>query len=330
MNLPVGLSWRPATPDDADAIVVLQDACFEIDGGYREVAEEIRERFDSPMLDVESDTLLGLDDTGAVMVSIWNYVVPEPVDSWKVYDDTYVHPDIRTPEIRDAVLDWWMQRALERVSDDVALPIEYHQHVYPATQQGEIAYLESRGFTPSIWFDELRRDLAQPIPKPAIPKGMTLVPFFDTPSDAALRARNDAFRDHRGSQPWTRELWDDRINVTSRAPEASFAVLEGETVVAYVWSGLYPQDWDDRGYSEGWIESVGTIRSHRGRGLARSVINAAMASFKAAGIEYATLEVDAENPTGATGLYASLGFERVRGYIDYTLIVDPDTGSPHG
>jgi ribosomal protein S18 acetylase RimI-like enzyme len=46
-----------------------------------------------------------------------------------------------------------------------------------------------------------------------------------------------------------------------------------------------------------------------------------MKVFAADGLEYATLEVDTENPTGATGLYANLGFERVNGFIEYTRTV---------
>ena len=34
-----------------------------------------------------------------------------------------------------------------------------------------------------------------------------------------------------------------------------------------------------------------------------------MRAFQAAGLEYAGLGVDAENPTGALGLYESLGFK---------------------
>jgi ribosomal protein S18 acetylase RimI-like enzyme len=47
-----------------------------------------------------------------------------------------------------------------------------------------------------------------------------------------------------------------------------------------------------------------------------------MKAFAASGLEFATLEVDTENPTGATGLYANLGFERVNGFIEYTKTVD--------
>lgn len=321
MSLPIGLTWRPAEPSDAPSIVALQDACFEVDGGYREVEDEILERFDSPMLDPTGDTLLGVDADGAVVVSIWNYMNPEPDAMWKVYDDTYVRPDYRSTQVRDAVLEWWMQRARTRVSaSDRKLPIEFHQHVYPESQQEEIAFLEDRGFTPAIYFDELRRDLSVEIPETSLPDDLRLVAFDEVPDEDALAARNAAFADHRGSQPWTLEMWKSRRDSSSNVPAASFAILDGDQPVSYVLCGQYPHDWEDRGYSEGWIEGVGTIRSHRGRGLASVLICATMRVFVDMDLEYATLEVDSENPTGAAGLYAKLGFERVRGFIDYTRV----------
>ena len=104
--------------------------------------------------------------------------------------------------------------------------------------------------------------------------------------------------------------------------DASFVVVNGSVPVAFVRCGVYPHDAELRGYTEGWIEQVGTARAHRGRGLAAALIQSAMAAFASSGIEYATLEVDTENPTGAHGLYTGLGFERVRGYVDYTKVVD--------
>lgn len=315
--LPEGFEWRPGTVGDAEAIAELQDACYAVDNTYRQAVSEIEERFESPMLDPATDSLLGIID-GTIVVSIWNHIVPDPVEAWNVYDDNYVHPDHRTPKLSDFVLDWWENRALERVatgSDD--LPVIFHQHFYPETQEESMAWIESRGYAPAMYLDELRRDLSQPIPDLAVPDGLRLVNHATVPAEDALALRNQAFADHRGSQPWTLEMWKSRQSEFSR-PDASFAVLDDDTPVAYAVCAAYPHDWDDRGYSEGWIEGVGTARSHRGMGLASIVICEAMKVFAAEGLQFATLEVDTENPTGAAGLYANLGFERVRGFIDYT------------
>lgn len=316
-----GAEWRPATPADSAAIVELQDACFATDQTYREVASEVEERFDSPMLVPATDTLLGIVE-GKVIMSLWNHIVPEAVDAWNVYDDNYVHPDLRTDELDDFALDWWENRGMERLADETdRLPAIFHQHVYPETQRAHMTRIEARGFAPTMYFDELGRDLSEPIPDLPVPDGLRLVNHATVPADLAVALRNEAFGDHRGSQPWTLDMWKSRESKFSR-PDASFAILDGDRPVSYVVCSAYPHDWADRGYSEGWIEGVGTARSHRGMKLASVVICEAMKVFAAEGIEYATLEVDTESPTGATGVYARLGFKRVRGYVDYTKTVE--------
>jgi ribosomal protein S18 acetylase RimI-like enzyme len=317
-----GIVWRPATVDDVDAIVALQDACFRVDDGYREVAAEVVKRFEDPMADPTTDSLLGVTADGLLAASIWSWVVPEPVDSWKVYDDNYVHPDDRTDQLLEFVLSWWMERSLERIRDDgTKLPVVFHQHLYP-NQRDHIARVEALGFRPASYFDELRRDLSDPIPDRPLPVGFRLVPHGSLSAEEALGVRNDAFRDHRGSQPWTMEMWMSRDGSMSR-PDASFAILdEAGQPAAYTLCDAYPHDAQDRGYTEGWISGVGTARAYRGMGLASKVICESMKVYAAEGLQYATLEVDTENPTGAAGLYANLGFERVRGYINYTKTVE--------
>jgi len=98
--------------------------------------------------------------------------------------------------------------------------------------------------------------------------------------------------------------------------------MDGDRPVSYVMCAAFPHDWDARGYTEGWIEGVGTARSHRGRGLASFLITESMKAFRESELEYATLGVDSENPTGAAGLYRDLGFEKVRGFVEYTKTLD--------
>jgi mycothiol synthase len=338
-----GVTWRPAVRRDAQAIADLQDACFATDAGYRETEAEIDERFDSPMADASTDSLVGVTDSGVMFMSLWSLIVPRPTTEVGVYDDNYIHPDHRTDDLRAFALDWWQARSMERAlafstdgrgvdgsghdgdsssearARQPTLPVRFHQHVYP-NQGRHIDEITRRGFTPWLYFDELRCDLSAPVSNDVIPDGYEIVASGDVPALDLLTIRNDAFRDHRGSQPWTIELWTSQQAVMHRA-DASFAMLSGTEAVAFVQCAVYPHDAADRGYTEGWIEQIGTKRAHRGNGLAAALIRAAMRAFASDGIQYATLEVDTENPTGAHGIYTRLGFERVRGYVDYTRVV---------
>jgi ribosomal protein S18 acetylase RimI-like enzyme len=88
----------------------------------------------------------------------------------------------------------------------------------------------------------------------------------------------------------------------------SWVVYDGDTPVAYMQCSKYPHDWEDRGRTEAWIDGIGTIRSHRGRGVASALITMAMRSFRDDALEFAVLGVDSENPTGANRIYERLGF----------------------
>ena len=61
----------------------------------------------------------------------------------------------------------------------------------------------------------------------------------------------------------------------------------------------------------GAIQNLGTTPEHRGQGLGRALMAAALSGFRAAGLCRAYLEVTAQNE-GAIRLYRHLGFHKVR------------------
>ena len=61
--------------------------------------------------------------------------------------------------------------------------------------------------------------------------------------------------------------------------------------------------------ARGWLEHISVRRPWRGRGLGRALTAEGLRRLRAAGMTEAMLGVDAENPTGALGLYERLGFE---------------------
>ena len=85
----------------------------------------------------------------------------------------------------------------------------------------------------------------------------------------------------------------------------------------------YPQDWATVPV-EAWINTVGTRRAWRGKGVASWLMAESLRRIAAAddGFERAILGVDAENPTGALRVYRRLGFdEDVRSVTTFNLAV---------
>jgi ribosomal protein S18 acetylase RimI-like enzyme len=58
-----------------------------------------------------------------------------------------------------------------------------------------------------------------------------------------------------------------------------------------------------------YVEYIGVLQSARGRGVAKSLLNTVIADAAATGRDRVGLEVDADSPTGADGLYLSMGWE---------------------
>jgi mycothiol synthase len=57
-----------------------------------------------------------------------------------------------------------------------------------------------------------------------------------------------------------------------------------------------------------YVEYLGVLRSARGRGAARSLLHAVFADAARRGRASVGIEVDQDSPTGAAGLYLSMGF----------------------
>lgn len=301
-----GVEWRPADPSDAVSISLMLDACFEVDGSYREVESEILERFDGPDLDAAADTLLAVDADGEILVSIWSYVPAAAETLWRAFGDVHVRPDLRST-LGGFAVDWWEARSRQRLaglSHDLPKVLWYGLYAH---QREEVALLERRGYEIRRYYDELIRDLSQPSERPPIPNGITLVPADEARPGDDLRVHNESFRDHWGSQPFTQERWDQFRN-EFYLPDASYVAYDGDDPVGHIFSTKYPHDFEDRGFTHSWIESLGVVPSHRKRGLASALIAVSLEDFIEDGMEFAVLDVDSENPTGAYGIYEDQGF----------------------
>lgn len=315
-----GVTWRPATKADAAAIVALQDACFEVDDGYREVESEILDRWKSDYCVVGEDSLLAVTGDGEVIATAWSYVPTIAVTKWRAFDDNYVHPEYRSRELDEFVLEWWEARSRQRFAEkDDGFDQWLWQGVYD-WQTDKIEFLESHGFSPKRYFDELSRDLSEAVVERPLPDGLTVQTWESAPLADSLVVHNASFADHWGSQPLSETSWANNANEFF-LPKASYVAYDGDLPVSYLMSAAFPHDFEDKGRTEAWIEGLGTVRSHRKRGIASALVTFAMEEFKRSDTEFAVLGVDSVNPTGAYHIYESLGFVHDRRSLSLIKVV---------
>ena len=100
---------------------------------------------------------------------------------------------------------------------------------------------------------------------------------------------------HRWDHWWIAELVD------GDDPDAA-----GEPAGALVGS---VSDGADGAPDGSYVEYIGVLQSARGRGVAKSLLHTVIADAAENGRDRVGLEVDADSPTGADGLYLSMGWQ---------------------
>lgn len=143
------------------------------------------------------------------------------------------------------------------------------------------------------------------------------------PDEADLRAVHqvleESFADHFNSY---RETFDEFVNRLREDPghrwdhwwlaELTDAGPEEPTTAGAVVGSTVTGRLDDDGNPQpdgSYVEYIGVHQRARGRGVAKALLHAVIADAAARGRNRVGLEVDADSPTGADGLYRSLGWE---------------------
>ncbi|HET6742865.1 MAG TPA: GNAT family N-acetyltransferase [Kribbella sp.] len=318
MNWPEGIEARPLTLDDVDAWVALLAAKEKVDQeGESYDAEDVAEDAQVPGLDLSTDSM-GLWADGRLIGYGYAQVSHSVVDVDRVRTSGTIHPEWRRRGLGTQLMQWLITRAGELHTAKHPEAPGYVSSGAISTNDGATALMRSLGFEEARYFFDMRRPLDEPVPNAPLAEGLELTAYDPSYEDELREAHFEAFSDHWG---WTRptvETWRAR-NVGSRAfrGSQSYVVLDGATVAAYVNGYEYPADTEATGIRELYVGQVGARRAYRGRGLARAALAKVLTAAAQAGYQRVSLGVDADNPTGALGLYESLGFTTRQKFVNY-------------
>ncbi|MCC7361897.1 MAG: GNAT family N-acetyltransferase [Anaerolineales bacterium] len=311
-------TWRAATIADLPNIHALLEAVGQADDDPRVPSLANLEReFEDEWSPAETDTQLVLAPDGAAVAYARLYTNPRPTEAARTYLDADVHPAQRGTSLEDALLDWVEQRASRRLAEVCAASgftgLRLLRGRANMALAHEVTRLKRRAFQPVRYFYRMRRDLREPIPDLPQPAGLRLTTFAPELSEALRQADNEAFSDHWQHEEISEHDWRAFfVESSTFRPDLTFVLFDGDQIAAFSFNRVDPEENARQGYTTGWINSLGTRRPWRKRGLASFLITHSFRAFQAAGLDYATLGVDAENPSGALGLYEGLGFVSFR------------------
>ena len=182
-------------------------------------------------------------------------------------------------------------------------------------QVGRKALAESAGYAPVRWFFEMERpriDVDRPEILP-MPDGLEVRPVTVDDAAAIWAADHDAFRDHWGGWDESEAAFRRWVDSPEFKPDLFLVAYDGHEIAGAVLNDILGEENEKLGLRRGWLDSVFTRRAWRGRGLARALIGRSIHLLAERGMDTAALGVDADNPSGALGLYRACGFEVVDG-----------------
>jgi mycothiol synthase len=170
------------------------------------------------------------------------------------------------------------------------------------------ALLRGAGYETARWFIDMVRPDLDAIAEPPLPEGLEIRPVTPDQYETIWDANREAFRDHWGGSDESLEQLQRILGDPDTDPSLWLIAWDGDEVAGGVWNDIYPAEHEALGVRRGWLGSVFTRRPWRKRGLASALIGRSLALLRERGMTSAILGVDADNPTGALGLYEAAGF----------------------
>ena len=315
----VDIVLRPTTTADLPALAVVVNRVHHATGTMIQVQpDELAEELQSSLTEMGRDSRLAVDRNGRIVGFVWTIHLPSDDADERCYVDGGVDPLLTGRGIGRMLAKWGIEHARELHDLRSGLQSQVIRVSHQAEDERSIELFASLGFTPVRWFDDLVRTLDL-LPARRVVDGAVIEPWplNDPLHDDIRRAKNDAFADHWGSTPTTPDGWVELVHGFGGRPDLSFVARDASDgrVVAMLLSHRFPADDALVGRTQAWIDTLGTVRGWRGRGLATALIVEAMHRYEADGMTHAMINVDADSPTGASRLYRSLGFDTVQRYV---------------
>lgn len=233
----------------------------------------------------------------------------------------YVHvvPERRRTEIRRALLRWGEAR-LKEIADQHPPELQKQYDTWANDEKNDWkSLLLSEGYRAAHHSLEMvRRDL-EDIPDPRLPEGLLIRPVMPEDIRPIWELAKEAMRDHRN---YSEDGYDEaHLQKFLREPICDpnlWAVAwAGDRPVGVVMTYINGAENEQYGRKRGHTENIAVAREWRGNGIASALVARSLQTLKECGMTSATLDVDAQNPTGALKVYKRIGFEVVKSFTFY-------------
>ncbi len=314
----MNIKLRNYKPGDEPVILGLFKAADEADKAERGMsAVDLQEWMTAPIVNPTTDFFIAEAD-GVPAGFIGVDALPGKNEAHKAFCNGVVHPNRRRRGIGRTLMQAAEARARELMRDfPPGLPKQFNVFCRDFQTANKALY-ESREMAPARYFFGMQRDLRTELPTAPVPDGLAIRPLRAGDEEAAYTAFDEAFQDHWGYEPIPFELFrHDLLDVPHFRPELWLLAWDGDQVAGFNFNFVNPAYLERVGRKEGIVAEVGVRRPWRKRGLATALLARSLRVLCEAGMDYALLGVDTENPHKAVRLYENVGFHEIRRSVVY-------------
>ncbi len=177
-----------------------------------------------------------------------------------------------------------------------------------------VAFLERRGFQFDRYGWEMRLPAELTVAEPQLPAGYSIRTFVRGQDEETLwKVGNAAFAQHHWHTDATLEEVVYSTQWPTFDPAGLFFACFGEEVVGECRTEIHPAEIERRGLRVGWIEDLGVIPAHQGKGLGRALLLTGVQHLRQS-VDVVELGVEGKNAQ-AMPLYESVGFRPYKGEV---------------
>lgn len=308
--LHTGLEFRSIVSTDLDAWLELVARIEAAQNSEWHMSRsDLQEIIESAQNPVSESAIIGCDAHGVPRAYGFNRR-----DSGSLAPSAYggVDPHWLRQGVGNAILAWQEHQLKEQLGQEDAQDAvvrTFSRHDSP----GYRALLISRGYQIVRNFSEMLRSLEH-IPLQEVPSNVLFESFTPRLSEAVRVAHNESFAMHWGSDPYDVGRWNVMVTHDNFRPELSLVALDrvsGE-IAGYLLTTYDPLKETVVGRKEGHTDLLGVVPTWRGGGIASALLARAMTFYKNAGMDHASLDVDAGNTSGALGVYERMGYQAIK------------------
>jgi mycothiol synthase len=180
----------------------------------------------------------------------------------------------------------------------------------PERRIGAVALITGAGYQPVRYFFDMVRPTLDDVQLPPLPEGLEIYGVSDVEGYRRLFAADtEAFMDHWGGFDASDASFQQWLRDPNFDPSLFVIAWDGDEIAGGVINAIDPEENEALGRRRGLLDSVFVRRPWRRRGLASALVGRSLALLRERGMTSALLGVDADNPTGALGVYERAGFE---------------------